>query len=681
MKIDKFIKCMPWPDPFVGNPKQHFRVTLAWPVVNHERLLVVTFTQNINEKYYQNRRDVRLICSKKLPAAAVLYKGENKGKRKELSTACGEHPFRAYPEISEKDEKALAKWLGKGPKDTQNHFIPELSAWVKKAIVAEVLRERDARGELRDEDVGLCPEELPEEIEHFIRYSVLPHDNTIIYRKGNVRGTCFICGREVRATRQRFRQGEVVYCPDCGATVTCYLDTSDRFKVDYVENIASIQKGTDGKTLFIRQWHLRRDATARWDNIPGQLQEVCRYAIRGNRVAKWQKERKESWYMNAWRYPTENWERVYNTSEVYDGTYFFHCPDNWRDMLSGTSLQYCNLPTYLAGPNATRKYRNVIRFLMDWAKYPMVEKFWKAGYTHLVHERVAGLLKDERYVIDWNRDSFREALRFPARLLKIHAPETWTMKDIKKVTKLWEDVQAENLQERDLPELARAMVEMEHIRDAIGHASIHKILEYIARGVEEERMQRRKEKEEAERRGEGWYRKDLRFDTPITYRDYLKDCIALHLDLDDKDVLFPKNLNAAHARTIAQVKYQADDAKKQLFAYEVQRLRWMEWAHDGLMIRLPINAAELIAEGAYLHHCVAGYADRMAQGKTTIFLIRRAEEPDIPFYTLEWLGGHVQQCRTTRNGDYRNDNRVRTFVDSWVEKVTRKDKKNWRKTA
>ena len=682
MKIDKSIKAMPWPEPFIGNAMQHFRITLAWPVVDHERLLVATFTQNCytDAHTHHSRRDFRLVCSKKLPAAAVLFKGENKGKRKELAVAAGVHPYGAYPEISERDEKALAKWLGIDSKDTQNHLIPELSAWVTKAIAAEVLRERDARGELRDEDVNLCPEELPEGIEQFIRYSVLPNDNTIIYRKGNVRGTCFVCGREVRATRQRFRQGDIVRCPDCGETVVCYLNTSDRFKVDYVENVASIQKGADGKTLFIRQWHLRRDLTVRWDDIPGQLQEVCRYAIRGNRVAKWQKERKENWCMNTWRYPTQDWERVYNTSKVYDGTYYFHCPDNWREVLNETSLQYCSLPTYLAGPNATRRNRNVIRFLMNWAKYPMVEKFWKAGYTHLVHERVNGLLKDKRHAILWNRDTFQDALRFPKRLLKIHAPETWTMTDIKKVSKLWEDVQAGTIQEKDLPELARSMASMEHIRDALGHASVHKVLQYIAQGVDEERAQRRKEKAAAERRGQSYW-ENRSFDTPSTYRDYLKDCIALHLNLDDKEVLFPPNLNAAHARTIAQVKYQADVAKKEMFAHEVQRLRWMEWEQDGLMIRLPVDAAELIAEGAYLHHCVAGYADRMAQGKTTILLIRRTDAPDIPFYTLEWLDGHVQQCRTTRNGDYRNDDRVRAFVDSWVDKVIKKGKNNWRKTA
>lgn len=669
MKIEKQIRDMPWPEPFVGNPLQHFRMTLSWPVVNHERLLVATFTWNKHEKRkFRGRegKDFRLICSKKQPAAAVLYKGESRGKRKTLDDAIGWYYSSCYPEISEQDERTLAKWLGKKPNETNNHFIPQLNKWVHGAIRAEILRERDARGELRDEDVDLCPQELPEGMEQFIRMNVLPNDHVLIYKKGNVRGLCYVCGREVRARNQRFRQSEITRCPECGEVVSCYISGSDRFKVDYVQNIATIQKGVDGKTLFIRQWHLLRDPTAKWESVTGFLKEICRYAIRGDRVAKWQHECKEAYMMNAWRYTIDDWKRMYNPSEVYDGSYYFYCPDNWKSVLSGTSLQYCDLQGYTSAVKTTKRDGNTIRLLMDWARYPAIEKLWKAGYTGLVHQRIECPQKEFRNTVRWNKDSIREAVRFPTRLLKIHAPADWTMRDVQKVMDLWQEVQAGRLQEKDIPEFARSMATMEHIRDAMGHASVHKILQYIAKGVEAERERREKQK---------YTWKDMPFETPGTYRDYLKDCVALRLNLDDKDVLFPPDLNAAHARTIAEVKHQADSAKKELFFRETQRLKWMEWEKDGLLIRLPVDAKELIAEGAYLHHCVGGYADRMANGKTTILLIRRAEEPNTPFYTLEWLNGKVQQCRTMRNASYEKDEPVLEFVTEWVRKIAKKGKK------
>ena len=39
----------------------------------------------------------------------------------------------------------------------------------------------------------------------------------------------------------------------------------------------TIQRGTDGTTLFLRQWHLCRDYTAKWENIADHLEEVARY--------------------------------------------------------------------------------------------------------------------------------------------------------------------------------------------------------------------------------------------------------------------------------------------------------------------------------------------------------------------------------------------------------------------
>lgn len=668
MKIPKQIKEMPWPQPFTTDPKQHYRVTLQWPVIDHERLLVATFVHNGNKTH---SRSFRLVCSKKLPAAAVLFKGDRQGRRKSLEEASGVNSRSAYPDITPKDEQALLKWLGIS--QTRNHGLPELSDWVNRAIRAEIQRERDARGEIRDSEWMLCPEELPSDIDRYIRSTILPNDDVLIYKEGNTRGRCFSCGNMVHAKKERFTQGRLVRCPQCGELVTCYLETSDRFKVDYVANLASIQKGTDGKTLFIRQWHLKRDYTGLWADVTGYLEEICRYAIRGDKVAKWQKENKYNYFMNTERYSMDSWERMWNASVVYDGSYYFHTPGNWQDVFAGTALQYCNILTYTERRKPTDE-RNSIRFLMDWAQYPMVEKLWKAGYTGLVHERVQGLRQSERYAINWKKTGFRDAFRFPTRLLKIYEPKAWTMEKIAKVNDLWEQVQAGRLKEADLPELARSEANWEHIWNAVGYATIRKILRYIEKNIQEEKARREVAREEARQRGHAYYTPRYS-DIPGTYRDYLRECVMLHMDLNDKQVLFPPNLMAAHNRTTAQVKYQANEIKREKFEKTRQKLKWMEWEKDGLLIRLPVDAAELVAEGQYLHHCVAGYADRMADEKTVILLIRRKEEPDTPFFTLEWLQGHVQQCRTTGNKSYEKDPDVLSFVNQWVDKIATAKKK------
>lgn len=675
MKIDKKIRDMPWPEAYHGG-QQHFVVTLKWPVINHERLMVATFIRNRDKQlYYRNvGADFRLVCSKKNKTAAILFKGDRCAKRKKLRDPLygfGTNADTCYPEITPEDEAALGKWLGMNPSESHNHLMPQLDDWVDEAVDSENLRERDARGELRDEDVYLCPEELPAGlVDHIIRH-VLPNDNTLVYKKGNTRGTCFLCRQKVHARDRRFTQGAIVTCPNCGRSVRAILEGGASFGPDYVEDIATIQKGTDGKTLFVRQWHLVRDHSAQWEDIPGYLEEIARYAVRGNKAAKWQHEAKEACFMRSYRYRLNEWTRVKDVASTYDYQYFFYLPINWEEEFEGTCLQYCNLEEYQPNARKNKADRNTIRFLMDWARYPMMEKLWKAGYTGLVHERLRGLSKDKRNTIIWTRNDIQTAIRFPKRLLKMWPAQEWTMSRIEKVTVAWTLYLEERIRENEISELAKSSVPIDCIRLALGHASVHKIVSYVEKRIAEEKAT--------------WTEKTPSYRQPqsqTTYRDYLNDCVKLDWDLDDREILFPPNLEAAHQRTIAQVKHKASKIAKQQFQNTREKQLWMEWRQDDLLIRLPVDGDEIIAEGKALHHCVGGYVDRAAAGSTTILFIRRVTDPDTPYYTLEYLGGTVNQCKTNKNGDYTKDESVRDFVASWVKHINRlKNRTRKEKTA
>lgn len=678
MKVDKRIKEMPWPEDYHGG-QQNFRVTLSWPTVNHERLLVATFVRNRDKKtWMEPGPDFRLICSRKQNTAAVLYKGAREGKRHDLEKAMRNlctYPEICYPEISEQDEIALAKWLRR--RGTNNHLMSELSAWVTAAKQAETLAERDARGELRDEDVDLCPDELPEGLVDYIRREVLPTDNVLIYKKGNVRGTCYCCGRKVKAVYpQRFKQHESTTCPNCGRKVYSFPETGNSFKNDYVDDIATIQRGKDGVTLFVRQWHLCRDPEATWNDIPAQLDEVARYAVRGNKAAKWQIEAKENYYMNTYRYRLNSWTRVEKVTVIYDSMYFFYLPANWKAELEGTSLQYCDLGGYVKkDAKDTRRDRNPIRFLLDWGRYPVVGNLWKAGYTSVVHEKIRGTQKCHQHAVIWSRDRIQEAIRFPFRLLKTAEPAEWTMDRMQKMADAWKLVQEGRIREGEIVKLVDMPCDIEMVERALGHASVYKIATYVEKIIAAEQKEREAAKAKAAAEGRDYWGGNYPYKAIRTYRDYLRDAAQLALDLNDSIVLFPRDLDAAHQRTIAQVKYKASEEQKAAFLERVKALGYLEWERDNLTIRLPMSAEELIEEGAALHHCVGGYIGEIIQGQTVILFIRRKEEPDKPFYTLEWRNKKVFQCRTTYNKSYGNDERVHAFVDSWVAHITKKTKK------
>ncbi len=679
MNVPKRVKAMPWPEKWKLAGQQNVAITLSWPVIDHEQMLVATFRRN-QKKRWTSGEDFRVVCSKKSGRAVLLYRDGTRAKKGvDLETAARNMHISmetCYPEISPKDEAALAKWLG--ARQTMNHMLPELARWIEDAVKQEEAEAARARGELEDEDVTrLCPDELPEGLVDYIRRHILPNDRVLLYKKGNVRGRCFICGETVYARNWRFRQGTVGKCPNCGARVVAYLESSDRYAANYVQDLVTLQKGKDGTTLFLRQWHLCRDPSAHWESVEEYLEEIARYAVRGNRVAKWQIEKKESWFMNTCRYRLKDWERVKNVTEVYDGTYNFFLPGNWREILHGTSLQYCDLGGYINERELARRNAdsrgNPVRFMLDWARYQAVEKLWKAGYTELIHERIAGRWRTKKHSIGWRAKTIQDAVHLPLHLLRLKKPVEWTTKDVAKLAELREMAVNGVIQEREAVELFTSGVEIDNVRQALGHTTVHKVVKYVKNLVAEEEAKMDAAAAEAKKKHTPYYRPPIA--SPQTYRDYLADCVRLHLDLDDGEVLFPADLEAAHRRTIAQVKYQENKAAWEKFEKQAKKLEFMAWERDGLLIRPARTPGELTAEGKTLHHCVGGYADRMARGETTILFIRKAKEPDTPYYTLEYKDGQVIQCRTTHNAPYTENETVKGFVDAWVEQLERTKKK------
>ena len=657
----KKIQAMPFA-PFHEESGVRWKVTVKEPVVDGERLLVVDFLENLSCTAY--RRDMpsfRIVCAKK----SKEVKGINhEGRIQQKVLNCFSTPMWWYNEyvlISPREEEALRRFL-KAEK-TENHQMDNLCKWIKQTRQEMKKRSMEKRGELMDEDYRLCPEALPEGLIDYIRREVLPEDRVIIYKRGNVNGICTVCGTQVHARGRRFTQSAYATCPNCGARVICVLEDGCAFAANYIENIVAVQKGTDGETVFFRQWLLHRDNSARWEHIEDFLQETVRYAIRGNKTAKWQKQGKESYYMRTERYELDEWTR-WQDNRIYDGSYFFY-PTGIEEALSGTAMQYADLEGYLEerGHN-----KNPIYFLEYHARYPVIEFLWKAGYRNIVHNRIFGMDRENRNAILWERKKLKECFKFPLRILKLMPPEEWSLNDIQRVNDLWEKYGGK-VTDTEIRLVLQSKVDIQLWSRATTYANAGRILKYIKNQTD-----KRKEKNPDKR-------SISQNDTAQAYRDYLQECEQLHLDLHDKEILFPKDLTAAHNRTMEQVKFEKNKADQEKFQKAVEKLEKFAWGEGEFFIRPAREQMELTAEGKALHHCVGGYIRDMAEEKTAIFFLRKANEPDKPFYTLELQKKRVIQCRTEHNASYDRNPDVKNFVDMWMEKVVKKGGKKKAKEA
>ena len=689
MRIPKKVRELLWPEPFTGIDRMHFRVTVQQPVADGERLLVVTFTMNGARRNAMrwtsaSGKDLRLVCSKKHRTAAILIRGDRAYRRVSLTAAmydsAGIRPEVCYPEIDEAAEAVLTRWLGIRD-ETKNHRMPELARWVEEAVEAETLAEKKRRGEIMDEDVALCPSALPEGLVDYIQRVVLEEDRVLLYKKGGWRGTCFCCRQKVRApdASDRFAQGKVSYCPECGMKVRNVLEGGALYAADTVENVVTLQRGLEDGVLFLREWRLERDPTAQWEDIPRWLKETARWMLRDSHVAKWQHETKyKVSMMQTERLSLADWERMRNVTDVYDGGYYFYLPGSWKELVAGTPLAYCPLPDFLAERGKRKCKTDILRMAVDWPRYPAVEKLYKAGYMRLVEERGWGFGKEHRYAVNWRADSIEGAVRFPRRLLKLLAPEDWTAECVQTVRSLWARVADGRFREAEIEPFLDSGMDLKKVEAALGFAPVGRIAAWLdkQRALEKERFDRvEQERREAAKKGAAYYSRSFRDNMEEIFRDYLMDCVTLGLDLHDREVLLPKDLDAAHRRTIAQVKHRANEAMRAEFHKRAEKLERWRYEAGGLLIRPAADADELIAEGASLHHCVGGYADRMADGETAIFFVRRSDAPEEPYYTLELRNQSVVQCRTLHNASYEANQAVYDFVTAWLRDVVHRKTK------
>lgn len=120
-----------------------------------------------------------------------------------------------------------------------------------------------------------------------------------------------------------------------------------------------------------------------------------------------------------------------------------------------------------------------------------------------------------------------------------------------------------------------------------------------------------------------------------TLKDYWKMAKALQMDLGNQKVRWPKDMKKAHDDATKRYKSQKAEILNTGFARRAEELKGFAYSYGGILIRACKTQQEMIDEGKLLHHCVARYAEDHANGKTSIFFIRRAEQPGVPWYTLE----------------------------------------------
>ena len=78
---------------------------------------------------------------------------------------------------------------------------------------------------------------------------------------------------------------------------------------------------------------------------------------------------------------------------------------------------------------------------------------------------------------------------------------------------------------------------------------------------------------------------------------------------------------------------------------------------------------DLAKEGTELHHCVKSYIDRVAEGRTNILFIRKKDDKETPFFTVEITNeAKIQQVHGMQNRNACTEEGLEEFIAYWAKK-------------
>lgn len=467
---------------------------------------------------------------------------------------------------------------------------------------------------------------VPEDMEKWLQETVFP-DYMFVQKMGSGKRTkysCTSCGSS-SWTSQKLKHGQKWECPKCGKQVKVWSRNPEREERQNVVLLQPYMHEEPEMHMHVQRWAER------------QFHAVCSY--------RWgeKKEIELNEDLRALIRPGENWGELYY-GLYQDGDEF---EQDWWDKNSANkhfmkSMLYPgNLDEVLPIGNlehsgmkelADRGIKfHVNKYLVSFSKKPYLEYMVKAGLFTLAVDIV------DRYYWWGDPKSINVDGRNMKQVLQLDGDHLFRMKSMNGSLNMLEWLQWQQdeghfykISSESLEFLDKKQIYVDSLTDFIDEiGSVNRAVNYI-----------RKQKGRADECARLW-------------RDYIRMAEEEGRDIHDDIVRFPKDLKLRHdelmeiinnRRSARMAKEQAErNAKKyaELNAKIVEHLpdvKRLFWENKDYMLIPAGTCEELVTEGQTLHHCVGSsttYMDRMAAGKSWILFLRKKEDLEKPYYTIE----------------------------------------------
>ena len=150
--------------------------------------------------------------------------------------------------------------------------------------------------------------------------------------------------------------------------------------------------------------------------------------------------------------------------------------------------------------------------------------------------------------------------------------------------------------------------------------------------------------------------------------DYIHMCKIIGIEIDKK---LPKNVMSQHDVLALQIKDIQDAKIKEMFKNQIEENKKLIISLPGnpnYSIISPEETNDLIMEGKQMNHCVGSYIDRVADGTSKIFFLRKKNDLKSPYVTIE-LNKHnnLVQAKAFSNTLPSKDDMQ--YINEWIDMI------------
>lgn len=593
-----------------------------------------------------------------------------------------EKGYAPYLSFDKAGEDTLERALG--PLEGAETWGLRIYRWQDKILKEKLLRRHDKELEPVVELMKQVPE-LPEGFYDWVKNEGTRRFDYAVYEppKGRKKTEiqCTRCGAKMTARVNEIKPkvNHKGMCPACGEPVIWKTATSkfnrsvsffrweDLWKVSIIQRL----RGRDGLVVRIFAVDVRFEMSYGWIIDKNySISEIARKVFPDAHSAD---------------YDAYEFTRYKNQGEVRwapaDGTWHtdlsFLYTDNLREVLGGTAWQYSGLAEL---QHKTSPHRiPVVDYMITYPEAPFLEYFAKMGLIQMTNDMLHRYYRQDK-LLDLDGKT-------PMEILHVNK------QDLKTLVRLDGDFEMLRLLQK--MQGFRMQLNDEELQDYVSmfggdigpllactndrHLTPHRLMKYLKKQAVKAYNPKNRSHGASKASALLCLEKDLWKD----WTDYIV-WLARYMpeSVEDEYYILPTDLPKAHDRLMKielekKEKAEAERRRKQeeavnRFFEEMKDIGGIEMQARGLMIRLPKDAGEIRREGELQHHCVATYIDEVEKHETLILFVRKIEDPDTPFYTMEWKNGKVAQCRGMRNAAMTPE--VKAFVGAFERKMQKKDR-------